>query len=74
MAFYCCRCEEKSILAHSHTPRGWQVSCKALGTDRPQQRYPTWSADPTSTPHAIELDAALDNALCSEDLPLALWY
>jgi hypothetical protein len=37
-------------------------------------RRVTWSADPTITPHAIELDAALDNALCSEDLPLAPWY
>ena len=37
-------------------------------------RRVTWSADPTSTPHLIELDAALDNALCSEDLPLAPWY
>ena len=37
-------------------------------------RKVTWSADPTSTPHLIELDAALDNALCSEDLPLAPWY
>ena len=37
-------------------------------------RKVSWSADPMATPHCIELDAALDNALCSEELPLAPWY
>ena len=37
-------------------------------------RRVTWSADTTAEPHRIELDAALDNAECSEDLPLAPWY
>jgi hypothetical protein len=34
----------------------------------------TWSPNPMDTPHTIELEASVDNALCSEDLPLAPWY
>jgi len=37
-------------------------------------RKVTWSEDSSTTPHEIELDAALDNTECSQDLPLAPWY
>lgn len=65
-------CKNVIFYQHAHVPDQQDYIFAAYSVFT--IRKVTWSADPTSTPHLIELDAALDNALCSEDLPLAPWY
>ena len=66
------RCRNVNFVRHTLVPgeREYLFTAYSVFT----VRAVTWSADPMTTPHRIDLEAALDNARCREDLPLAPWY
>ena len=66
------RCRNANFVQHTHVAgeREYLFTAYSVFT----VRKVTWSADPMTSPHRVDLDVALDNALSSEDLPLAPWY